>query len=189
MTAAQRPHLATADDLAALPEGHRTEVIGGALVQKAGPSFEHGDAQSSIAELLKPPFQRGRGGPGGWWIATEVEVELAAHDVYLPDVAGWRRERVLERPRGRPICIRPDWVCEVLSVSNALNDLGVKLAAYHRAGVEHYWVVDPERETLKVFRSTSEGYVEALRAGRADVGPAEPFEALELRVGDLFGDG
>src|SRR6185437_11055399 len=103
------------------------------------PSFEHGDAQSSVGELLKPPFQRGRGGPGGWWFGSEVEVELAAHDVFLPDVAGWRREGVAERPKGRPIRIRPDWVCEVLSPSNALNDLGVKLAAYHRAEIPHYW--------------------------------------------------
>ena len=188
MTAAQRFRLATAEDLEALPESHRMEVIGGALVQKAAPSFEHGDAQSSIAELLKPPFQRGRGGPGGWWIGTEVEIELSVHDVYLPDVAGWKRDRVPERPRGRPIRVRPDWVCEVLSASNALNDVGVKLAAYHRAGVPHYWVVDPDRETLTVFRSTSAGYVLALSGGRGEVVHAEPFEAMQLRVGELFGD-
>jgi len=188
MTAAQRPRLATAEDLAALPEDHRAEVIGGALIEKAAPSFEHGDAQSSLAGFLKDLYQRGRGGPGGWWIGTEVEVVLAVHEVYLPDVAGWRRERVPDRPKGRPIRIRPDWVCEVLSVSNALNDLGVKLVSYHRAGVPHYWVVDPACETLTVFRSTSEGYVLTVSAGRGDAVKAEPFDAVELRVGDLFGD-
>jgi Uma2 family endonuclease len=187
MTAALRPHLATAEDLAAMPGDHRTEVIGGALVQKASPSFEHGDAQSSISSFLKDPFQRGRGGPGGWWIGTEVEIELSKHDAFLPDIAGWRRERVPERPKGRPISVRPDWVCEVLSASNALNDLGVKLAAYHRAGVPHYWVVDPDRETLTVFRSETEGYTVVLSGGRNDVVNAEPFDVVELRVADLFG--
>lgn len=164
------------------------EVIGGAMVEKAAPTFEHGDAQGSIIELIKSPYQRGRGGPGGWWIAPEVEIELAEHDVYLPDVAGWKRSRVPERPTGRPIRVRPDWVCEVLSPSNALNDLGVKFAAYHRAGVGHYWVVDPERQTLTVFRSTTEGYVIAVSAGRGDVVRPEPFEEVVLRVAELFGD-
>jgi Uma2 family endonuclease len=182
-----RPHLATADDLEALPEDLRMEVIGGALVQKASPSFEHGDAQSSIAELLKPRYQRGRGGPGGWWIATEVEIELAVHDVYIPDVVGWKRDRTPERPRGRPIRIRPDWVCEILSPSNALNDLGIKLAVYHRTGVPHYWIVDPARETSTVYRSSSEGYVIALSARRGETVHAEPFPELALLIDDLFG--
>ena len=186
-TAARVPHPATAEDLAALPEHSRAEVVGGVIVEKAAPSFEHGDAQSSIVELLKPAFQRGRGGPGGWWLATEVEVELEIHEVYLPDVAGWRRERVPERPRGRPIRVRPDWVCEVLSVSNADTDLGRKLFSYHRSGVSHYWIVDPEHETLTVYRRTGEGYVVALSAGRSAVLRAEPFEAVELRIADLFG--
>lgn len=184
---AARPRLATAEDLKVLPADHRVEVIGGALVQKASPSFEHGDAQSSIAELLKPRYQRGRGGPGGWWIATEVEIELSVHDVYVPDVVGWKRERTPERPRGRPIRIRPDWVCEILSASNALNDLGIKLAAYHRTGVPHYWIVDPERETLTVYRSSGDGYVVVLSAGRGHTVHAEPFEELPLLIDDLFG--
>ncbi len=188
MTAAHRPRLATAEDLAASPEDRRAEVIGGVLIEKVAPSFEHGDAQSSLAGILKDPYQRGRGGPGGWWIATEVEIELAAHEIYVPDVVGWRRERVSERPRGRPVRTRPDWVCEILSVSNAETDLGPKLISYHRAEVPHYWIVDPEHETLTVFRWTTEGYVVALSGGRRDVVKAEPFQAVELRIADLFGD-
>ena len=116
-----------------------------------------------------------------------MEVELEAHDVYRPDVVAWRKERVPERPKGRPVRIRPDWVCEVLSLSNAETDLGPKLFAYQRAGVPHYWIVDPEHETLTVYRWTSEGYVVALSAGRHDVIRAEPFEAREIEVGALFG--
>lgn len=188
MSAAQRPR-ATSADLAALPDDKRAEVIGGVIIEKASPSFEHGDAQSSIAGALKNPFQRGRGGPGGWWIATEVEVELETHEVYLPDVAGWRRERVPDRPCGRPIRIRPDWVCEVLATSNAENDLGKKLFSYHRNGVLHYWIVDPEHETLTVYRWSKEGYIVALSAGRNEVVTPEPFDAVELAVADLFGHG
>jgi Uma2 family endonuclease len=184
--AASRSELATAADLAA-PGHERAEVIRGVIVEKAPPSFEHADAQSSLAGFLKGPFQRGRGGPGGWRIGTEVEVELEAHEVYLPEVAGWRRERVPERPRGRPIRVRPDWVAEVLSPSNAENDLGGKLFAYHRAGVPHYWIIDPEHETLTVYRSSSECYVVLLTAGRRETVRAAPFEELELEVAQLFG--
>jgi Uma2 family endonuclease len=189
MTSAARPSpLATAADLLAFPDERPVEVIGGIIVEKAAPSYEHGDAQSSLAELLKPPFQRGRGGPGGWWIATEVEIELEPHEVYRPDLVGWRRERVPERPRGRPIRARPDWISEILSVSNAEVDLGKKLLAYHRAGIPHYWIVDPEHETVTVYRCSSEGYVVLLTAGRADEVRAPPFEDIEIRIAHLFGD-
>src|SRR5690606_20888761 len=127
VSAAARQPRATADDLRSLSQDRPAEIIAGEIVEKAAPSYEHGDAQSSLAELLKPPFQRGRGGPGGWWIATEVEIELEAHEVYRPDLVGWRRERVPVRPHGRPVRERPDWVSEVLSPSNAERDLGKKL--------------------------------------------------------------
>jgi Uma2 family endonuclease len=187
VSAARRDGSASASDLLALPDHVRAEVVSGFVVEKAAPSFEHGDAQSSLVAALKDPFQYRRGGPGGWWIATEVEVELDVHEVYRPDVVGWRRERVPERPRGRPIRVRPDWVCEVLSVSNASTDLGSKLFAYYRAGVPHYWIVDPEHETLTVYRRSSSGYVVAASAGRSDRIAAEPFEAIELSVGLMFG--
>ncbi len=97
--------------------------------------------------------------PGGWWIATEVEVQLAPSQIYRPDVVGWRRERVPERPTGTPVAIRPDWICEVLSPSNPGTDRVKKLNRYHQFGVPHYWLVDPIEESLSVFRWTAEGYL------------------------------
>jgi Uma2 family endonuclease len=180
--------LATALDLALLPDDVRAEVVEGEIFQKASPSFEHGDAQGSLTALLKPPFQRGHGGPGGWWIAPEVESELEPHEIYVPDVAGWRRARVPDRPRGRPIRIHPDWVAEVLSPTTAKRDLGPKLRAYHRGGVAHYWIVDAEHELLTVYRWTPEGYIVHLTAGRTDRVRAAPFEDLEIEVAQLFGE-
>jgi Uma2 family endonuclease len=186
----QARRLATADELAHLPEGIAAEVIHGAVVERAAPSAEHGDAQSQLAVLIKGPFQRrpGRGGPGGWWILTEVEVELSTHEVYRPDLVGWRRERMPERPTGRPVRVRPDWVCEVLSPTTAKNDLVDKLRTLHACGVPHYWIVDPEHETLTVLRWTPDGYLTAMTAKRGDRVHAEPFGEIELPVGALFGD-
>jgi len=182
---------ATVTDLLAIPEDERYhEVIDGELVRKAMPTFEHGDAQSALASRIKGPFQRRPGGtlPGGWWIGTEVEIELAPSHVYRPDVVGWRRERVPERPRGTPISIRPDWICEVLSPSNPGTDRVKKLNHYHQFSVPHYWIVDPMEESLSVFRWTSDGYLLVLAAGREARVHAEPFEAIELPVSALFGE-
>ena len=180
----------TAADLASLPPNVRAEVINGEIVEKANPSAEHADAQGGALVHLRGLYHRRPGGekPGGWWILPEVEIELAPHEVYRPDIAGWRRDRTPERPRGLPVKSRPDWICEVLSPSNASNDLVKKLRVYHQSHVDHYWVVDPQNETLTVLRWTPDGYLTALTAGRADRVRAEPFEAVELPVGVLFGD-
>lgn len=182
---------ATVVDLVAIPEAERFhEVIDGVLVRKAAPSGPHGRAQSRLASRIGGPYDRRPGGrlPGGWWLVTEVEIELGAHEVYRPDVAGWRRERLDALPRIAPITVRPDWVCEVLSESNARNDLIKKMRGYHRAGVPHYWVVDPVDETLTVYRWTADGFLVALLAERTERVRAEPFDDIELLVGALFGD-
>lgn len=182
---------ATVDDLLRVAEDERFhEIIGGELVRKAAPTGEHGDAQSAVVARIKGPYQRRPGGryPGGWWIFTEVEVELEPTEVYRPEAVGWRRARVPERPTGTPIRTVPDWVCEVISPSNARTDTMSKLRSYHRAGVSHYWIVDPREETLAVFRHAPEGYLLAQKAARGETLRPEPFGGIELPVGVLFGD-
>lgn len=182
---------ATLDDLWAIPEAERFhELVGGLLIQKAAPTGEHGDAQAGVVGAVRSPFQRkpGGGGPGGWWIATEVEVLLTSGDVVRPDVLGWRREHCPDRPTGTPVKVRPDWVCEVVSASNATDDTVKKLRLYHQVSVPHYWLVDPRDATLTVMRWSPDGYVTLLRAERGEVVRAEPFEAIEIVVGTLFGE-
>jgi Uma2 family endonuclease len=177
--------MATAADLLVL---ERHEVVDGELVEKAAPSFEHGGAQIVIGGLLLGYSGRGGGrGPGGWWLGTEVEIELEPHQVYLPDVTGWRIERVPERPHGRPIRIAPDWVCEILSPSTASRDLGRKQRGYHRAHVGHFWIIDPQNLSLTVLRWSETGYPIVLSAGPGEVVRAEPFDAAELSVAEIFG--
>lgn len=181
---------ATVDDLARLPEGRAAEIIDGELIEKAQPTFEHGSAQSAIVGQLFGPYNRrhgGGGGPGGWWIATEVEVQYEEGQVYRHDIVGWRRESLAERPRGRFVRVRPDWVAEVLSPSNASNDLVKKLRTLGRHRVPHYWLVDPERRTLAVMRWTPEGYLTALAADETEIVRAEPFDAIDLHVATIFG--
>jgi Uma2 family endonuclease len=169
--------------------GRQCEIIEGELVDKAAPSPEHGSAQFALGGLLFGPFglRSGGNGPGGWWLMTEVEVQYELSEVFRHDLVGWRRERSPQRPDGRPVLLRPDWVCEILSASNASNDTVRKLRTLHEFAVPHYWLVDPERLTLTVLRWTPDGYLEALAAAAPEVVRAEPFDAADLPLATLFG--
>ena len=178
----------------AIPEGDRNhEIIDGDMLERASPSGSHGSAQARISASALGPFDRRPGGddgdgPGGWWIATEVEVELRPTLLVRPDVGGWRRDRVPHRPTGTPVRDRPDWICEVVSASTASRDRVVKLARYHESAVPHYWLLDPTDGTLTVMRWTEPGYLVVLAAQRGDVVRAEPFDAVELRLDWVLGE-
>jgi Uma2 family endonuclease len=181
--------IATIADLVAIPEEHRRhEVIDGVLVEKEAASGRHGGAQVRLARRLGPYDRRPSDRwPGGWWFATEVEIMFEESQVFRPDVAGWRRERLAELPSEVPLTVRPDWICEILS-TNKRNDLIKKKRVYHRHQVNHYWIIDPVEETLAVHRWHADGYVEVLIADRHERVRAEPFGAIDLRLGVLFGD-
>jgi Uma2 family endonuclease len=182
---------ATLADFWAIPEGERFhEFIGGELIRRADPSAEHGSAQVGVVRAIAPPYQRrrGSGGPGGWWILTEVEVLLETGEVVRPDVTGYRRESCPERPTGNPIKLRPDWICEIVSQSNAHDDTIKKLRLYHGVGLPHYWILDPRDATLTVMRFGVDGFTTLMRAERHEVVRAEPFEQVEVSVGMLLGD-
>jgi Uma2 family endonuclease len=186
------PRRATLAEWLIEPEERGAELISGRIVYKAMPSPEHGRAQRKLGEALGPFDRRASGSsrPGGWWLASEVDVVLRGEGV-RPDLLGWRRDRVPELPQPSPggaVTERPDWIAEVLSSSTASRDLGEKLVLYHAAEVPHYWIVDPGNRTLLVYRWLREGYVAVLGAGSDKIVRAEPFEALELNVGILFGD-
>lgn len=175
----------------ALPPEARLELIDGAFIEKAAPDFSHGLAQAGLILTLGPPFARRGGGggdaPAGWWLVPEVDLRLGDNG-FRPDLAGWQRERLPEAPKERPVTVRPDWVCEVISEANRTNDTIRKLRRYHEAGVPHYWVLDPTLGSLTVFRRQPQGYLSVLFADRHQLVRAEPFESLELRVGLLLGD-
>lgn len=179
----------TIEEWLAQPEDKYLELIDGDFVQKAAPDIGHSLAQGGVLQSLRAEFHRkaGGSGPGGWWIGPEIDLQLGPNG-FRPDVAGWRRERVPELPRSRPVSIRPDWICEVLPDSNRANDTVRKLHLYHSAGVAHYWLLDPEAGLLTVFRHAEAGYATALVAKRGEVVRAEPFDAIEVSVGVLLGD-
>jgi Uma2 family endonuclease len=183
---------ATEADLLALPEqGRGFELVDGELVEKQS-GFRHGRAQVRLGQRLAPYDRRAGGGdrPGGWWFLAEQLVSFAPGKTLRPDVSGWLRERLPEPPEDQDVVVRvrPDWIAEIISPSNAGNDLVKKKRIYHQHGVPHYWVVDPRDESLTVLRWSPDGYTEVLVAQRGERVRAEPFGVVDLPVGVLFGD-
>lgn len=171
---------ATIEDLNHLPPTWRGEVIEGTMYAFPRPSAPHQQAGNSVSEDLRIPFQRGRGGPGGWWILAEPGVRLQGTHEFSPDVAGWRRERLPTLPQKGPIRIAPDWICEVQSPSTRGYDIGIKRRFYASIGVSYIWYVDPFACTLQASRLQDGHWLELGAWRDNDKVRVEPFEAIEL---------
>jgi len=153
------------------------------------PRARHGNAAAVLGGLLLPPFHLGRNGPGGWWIHDEPEIHFGPHvnvQVAVPDVAGWRRERMPELPPDHRFRIVPDWVCEIASPSTSRLDRGVKMPLYAKHGVAYAWIIDPEQRTLETFRLEAGGWLPTGTYSGEQRVNAEPFEAIELHLKDLW---
>jgi Uma2 family endonuclease len=177
--------LARYEDLRTVPAHLVAEIVGGVLVTQPRPAARHAQASSALGAELFGPFRRGKGGPGGWILLDEPELHLH-DDVLVPDLTGWRRERMPELPDTPAFDLPPDWVCEVLSPSTTAFDRADKLPIYARDGVQHAWLVDPSAKTLEVLRLVGPSWLlVATWTGDRSV-RAEPFDAIELELGALW---
>ena len=176
---------ATYDDLLRVPAPLVAEIIDGVLYTQARPAGPHAKVSSVLGFDLGGPFDRGRGGPGGWIILDEPELHLG-DDVVVPDLAGWRRERMPEVPATAFFTLAPDWVCEVLSLSTQKLDRTGKMGVYAREGVRHVWLIDPIERTLEVYRLERGSWLRAAIFCDDAVVRAEPFDAIELELGALW---
>ncbi len=173
MSTARR--LATYDDLLSVPDTLVAEILDGELLTFPRPATPHARTSSVLRGMLDPFDQR----LGGWWILFEPELHFGA-DIIVPDLAGWRRERVPVLPNVAYFELAPDWVCEVVSPSTARVDRVRKVPAYAREGVRHLWLIDPLQQTLEGFRLEGRHWILIGTHGGAETVRAEPFDALEL---------
>jgi Uma2 family endonuclease len=172
--------------LEALPEGVKGEIIDGELHVQPRPRFRHARATGFLSRHLGGSFDFDDGGPGGWWIVPEPGIELPGAPEVSPDLGGWRRERMPEPPEDEPIRLVPDWVCEVLSPSNARHDRLVKLPFYARVGVPWIWLVDTRDQTLQVLELRDGAWSLRGSFGPDAVIRAEPFEAIEIPLARMW---
>ena len=179
----------TYQDVLDAPPHKVAEVVGGDLYTLPRPAMPHAKAGSSLGVEIGGPYEKGRGGPGGWWIIDEPELHFGAppdEDILVPDVAGWRRERMPECPDTAYCTIAPDWVCEILSPATRALDLGRKRDTYAREGVPHLWFIDPDSRTLEAFELRGDQW--APIAALSDNAPVSvpPFDAITFPLNSLW---
>ncbi|MCB9741428.1 MAG: Uma2 family endonuclease [Alphaproteobacteria bacterium] len=163
-----------------------TPTDGGARMKSPSALPRPGRIQAALTAQLSPPFDFGRGGPGGWWILTECDVAVSLHDVLTPDVLAYQRARLPVLPEQLPLTLAPDWVCELLSPSSERRDRGVKADLYARAGVGWYWMINPVTRLLEAW-ARHKGTWRRLGAWTDEqTARIAPFDAIELELGLLF---
>ena len=176
---------ATYQDVLDAPAHQVAEIVEGTLHTHPRPAPPHTRASSVLGARIGSPFDFDAGGPGGWWIMDEPEVHLT-EDVLVPDLAGWRRERMPELPDTAYYTLAPDWVCEVLSASTRRLDLHGKRPVYAREGVGHLWLVDPTDRTLEAFELRNGQWVLIATAKDDDPVSIAPFDAITFSLADLW---
>jgi Uma2 family endonuclease len=176
---------ATYEDVLSAPENKVAEILDGELFLSPRPSPRHSVASSRLGGVLVPFDDGQEGAPGGWWILDEPELHLG-ENVVVPDLGGWRRERLPAIPDTAFFSLAPDWVCEVLSPSTERIDRGRKLRIYAEAGVAHAWFVNPVERTIEVLRLRDGAWTIVGVCSRSDPVRVEPFDAIELALGRLW---
>jgi Uma2 family endonuclease len=176
------------EDLFSLPDNQVGEIIEGQLHANPRPAPRHARASSSLGIKVGGPFDQGEGeGPGGWWILDEPELHLGS-DILVPDLAGWRRQRLPSLPETAWFELAPDWVCEVLSPATARLDRMSKMPLYASDEVAYCWLVDPASRTLEAFKlSDGQWLLQASFVDQAEVA-VEPFDAVSFPLEALWAE-
>jgi len=167
----------TRADLATMPDdGHRYELIDGALIVTPSPSYAHQRAVTSLVRLLiEPP-------PGLEVLVAPFDVPLAEDTVLQPDVIVILRQQDLRDAADPELVL----AVEVLSPSTRLIDLNLKKARLEQAGIPSYWVVDPLEPMLIAWELREGSYVEVARIrGEETWSATQPFE-VNIRPADLI---
>ena len=172
-------------DLDAVPPHLVAQILYGSLVTHPRPAPSHSMAQNALSGELTAPFQRGKGGPGGWVFMTEPELHLGSH-VLVPGLAGWRRERLPHLPTTAFVATPPDWVCEVLSPATAGVDRGPKRRIYATYDIGYLWHLEPRARLLEVFELKDGHWVLYETFAHGEDVTAPPFEAVPFALAALW---
>lgn len=185
--AAIAPNAVTYDDILALPAHLVGEIIGGRLITHPRPAPRHALASSRLGMRIGNAFDTGDGGPGGWWILDEPELHLDNH-VLVPDLAGWRCERMPRMPDAAWFELTPDWVCEVLSPATIKTDRADKLPLYGQLGVGHAWLIDPDTRLLEAYENQKGRWLLIQTCAGEGRVAIPPFDAVAWELGGLWAD-
>lgn len=172
----------TIEDVYALPEGIRAELINGKLYYMATPTRTH----QKLA--------------GGMFltVANYIHSKKGSCEVYIPPFAvfPFNDEETYLEPDLTVICDlskldekgchgAPDWVVEVLSPGTSRKDTGIKLFKYHDAGVRECWIMDPERKLVFVYNFEGPEELTTFYSFDDDI-PSVIYPELTIRPADFL---
>jgi Uma2 family endonuclease len=173
--------------LVALPKHLKGEILDGQLYVQPRPRARHARGIGFLGRFLGGSFDYDADGPGGWWIAPEPGIELSRAPEVSPDLAGWKREHLPELPpEGEPFRTVPDWVCEILSSSNARYDQHTKAPFYASVGVPWLWMVDTRSKLIEVRRLVQAKWVVEAVFTDDEAARIPPFEAISIPLHRLW---
>ena len=135
-----------------LPEGKTGEILEeGVLRVMSRPGRHHRLAAMACLNTLSGVNANLQG--TGWWIEAEAEIRFPSGRLVVPDLAGWRVERVPTFPTDNPLTVVPDWCCEILSPRTARDDRRLKLPLFARSNVPWSWLIDPTPRLVEVYQT------------------------------------
>ena len=176
-------------DVLDAPPSKVAEVVDGRLYLHPQPAGPHNSAGTYLVAHLTGPFDLLKAGLTGWWIRYEPELHFGKpprKDILVPDLAGWRRERMPEAPSKAFVTLAPDWVCEILSPSTRRMDLTRKRDLYAREGVPYLWFVDPEARTLEAFALHGGQWTQIASLSDEEPVSVPPFDAISFPLATLW---
>lgn len=181
MLSPQRKNQYTIEDIYALPDGHRAELIDGQMYMMAPPTRRHqqilGTLYRKIADYIDS-----KGG--------SCEVDIAPFAVFLnadsksyvePDISViCSPDKLTDKG-----CVgAPDWIIEIASPGSQRMDYYIKLLKYCTAGVREYWVVDPDKKRVFVYSFAAEDMAEYTFSDFVKAGIYEDF-GIDFRTIDF----
>ncbi|HKM43637.1 MAG TPA: Uma2 family endonuclease [Limnochordia bacterium] len=173
----------TYEDYAKVPSevGYTLQLIDGYLVRDPSPTFIHQRVLGRLMVILRAYVQMTD--PGGEVFVAPLDILLDEHTVLQPDLLYLPSSRPAKRD---PVDSLPELVVEITSPSTAQTDRVRKFGSYLKAGIPHYWVVDPSECTIQCYQLKDAHYsMVAVFGGGTFSHPA--FPGLEFEVEDLFG--
>jgi Uma2 family endonuclease len=170
-----------------LPDNITGEVIAGTLYTMGRPRPSHAMIERNIGADLGRGSLGGPPPPAGWVVLPEVEILFATGESVIPDLCGWRLERVAgDELDQNPVLVVPDWICEILSSSTRRKDLGPKRALYAAQGVPHLWIVDPDTRQLEAFALDRGHWMLLATYFEDDTADVAPFEGTPLLLSNWW---
>jgi Uma2 family endonuclease len=185
----------TIEDLLALPDDVKAELIDGEIYMMAPAAARHSLINRiltvAISNYLESKRKKAPDGVDGdfWLILPEAWTYYDDINTFVHDIAAYLESELPQVPKTGPIKVKPQWVCEILSPSNWSNDTKRKRVVLQEHRVPYYWLVDPERKSVHVYEMSKTGdryeFAQSVEASEGVV-KLSPFVDLELDLVEIF---